>query len=353
MDSNSPIPNQLKALFGSLLSPDASGSAAAINTYYDKEAKLTNPYLLLNGRDDIIKSYATLVASNMDLDCQIDSVVYDPSTQKATIQLVQISQPKALGGLVPIRINQTIDLQLEATDANAPQKLFIVSHSEKHFAQEYLSHLPVVGGFYETQLRSAVGQLTLAGGEVLEKYKVLDAVPVAVDKAKNAVESATKTVTDMSRTATQRARQTAREASEYATASAATATQVASDTAAKARGIATSTVEYTGLTSLLNSTFHWIDVAKATVTSVAATAKETVQQISSTTKDVAATLIEEGKGISVSCYSPTCKPGQVCYAPTCARGRTLSVNLTVDNFQSIIKGMYLEGQRTAGLLSVQ
>ncbi|KAI9350255.1 hypothetical protein BDR26DRAFT_852082 [Obelidium mucronatum] len=351
MDSTAQVPQQLKALFSTLLSPDAAATATSINAYYDKDAKLTNPYLLLNGRDDIIKSYATLVASNMDLDGQIDSVVYDPSTQKATIQLVQISQPKALGGLVPIRINQTIDLQLEATDPSNPQKLYIVSHGEKHMAQEYLSHLPVVGGFYETQLRSAVGQLTLAGGEVLEKYKVLDAVPVAVDKAKNAVENATKLATDMSRTATQRANETARAASEYATTTASTASQLASDTAAKARGIANSTVEYTGLTSLLSSTFHWIDVAKATVTSVAATAKETVQQITSTTKDVAATLIEEGKGVSVSCYSPTCKPGQVCYAPTCARGRTLSVNLTVDNFQSIIKGMYLEGQRTAGLLT--
>ncbi|KAJ3131947.1 hypothetical protein HK100_005859 [Physocladia obscura] len=191
MDRGAQIPVQLRGLFSVLLSPNAAASSAAIAAHYDKDAKLTNPYLLLNGRDEIIKSYASLVASNLDLDGQVDAIEYDPATQHATISLVQISQPKALGGLIPIRINQTLDLQLEATDPADPSKLYIVSHTEKHTAQEYLSHIPLVGGFYETQLRSAVGQLTLVGGEVLEKYGVLDAVPAAVGKARDAVESAT------------------------------------------------------------------------------------------------------------------------------------------------------------------
>ncbi|KAJ3038134.1 hypothetical protein HDU99_010328, partial [Rhizoclosmatium hyalinum] len=150
MDASAPLPDQIQTLFTTLLTPDAASTTAAINAFYDKDAKLTNPYLLLNGREDIIKSYNSLISSNLDLDGAITSVVYDPSTQKATVQLTQISQPKALGGLVPIRINQTIDLQLEATGSDG--KLYIVSHEEKHIAQEYLSHLPVVGGFYETQL---------------------------------------------------------------------------------------------------------------------------------------------------------------------------------------------------------
>ncbi|KAJ3204472.1 hypothetical protein HDU82_005804 [Entophlyctis luteolus] len=191
MDSSN-VPTQLKALFSVLLSTNAAASAAAITAHYDRNARLTNPYLvgLLNGRDEIVKSYASLIAANLDIDGQINSIQYDPATQKATLSLIQISQPKALGGLIPVRINQTLELQLEATDPTDRSKLYIVLHTEKHTAQEYLSQLPVLGDFYETQLRSAVGQLTLAGGEVLEKYHVLDAVPVAVDKAKSAVESA-------------------------------------------------------------------------------------------------------------------------------------------------------------------
>ncbi|KAJ3059932.1 hypothetical protein HDU99_006128, partial [Rhizoclosmatium hyalinum] len=127
--------------------------------------------------------------------------------------------------------------------------------------------------------------------------------------------------------------------------------QTATGAAARAKDLTNQAVEYTGLSSLLSSTFEWIDLTKQTFNQAISTTKEAAVAVGSTAKDVAATLIEEGKGVSVSCYSPTCKPGQVCYAPTCARGRTLSVNLTVDNFQSIIKGMYLEGQRTAGLLT--
>ncbi|KAJ3208228.1 hypothetical protein HDU82_002767 [Entophlyctis luteolus] len=339
MDASN-VPVQLKALFSVLLSTDAAASAAAINAHYDRGARLTNPYLLLNGRDEIIKSYASLVASNMDIDGQINSIQYDPATQKATLSLIQISQPKALGGLIPIRINQTLDLQLEATDPSDPSKLYIVLHTEKHTAQEYLSQLPVLGGFYETQLRSAVGQLTLAGGEVLEKYRVLDAVPVAVDKAKSAVENAT-----------QRANETVISVTRIAASTKDTAIGMAASTASKASEWTSSTAKATGLTSLLDSTVTWIQIARGTVTDIVSTTKETAQMIGSTAKDVAATWIEEGKGVTVSCYSPTCKPGQVCYAPTCARGRTLSVSLTVDNFQSIVRGMYLEGQRTAGMFT--
>ncbi|KAI8612120.1 hypothetical protein BC830DRAFT_1138218 [Chytriomyces sp. MP71] len=306
---------------------------------------------LLNGREEIIKSYQSLVASNMDLDGTVDSIVYDPATQKASVQLVQVSQPKALGGLVPLKIAQSLDLQFEATDASTPKLLYIVSHMEQHTAQDYLSHLPVVGGFYETQVRSAVGQLSLAGGEVLEKYKVLDAVPVAVEKAKSAVESATKTINETTRTATQMANDTARSATQMATGAANSATKMANDTAVKAREVVTQTAHAAGLSSLLETTTNWIAIARATAQNIATTTTETARELSDTAKDVAAALIEEGKGVQVSCYSPTCKPGQVCYAPTCARGRSLSVSLTVDNFQSIIRGMYIEGSKTAGFLA--
>ncbi|KAJ3075592.1 hypothetical protein HDU98_007574 [Podochytrium sp. JEL0797] len=331
MDASS-VPEQITALFKTLTSPDSAASAKAINTFYSADAKYTNPYLLLNGREDIIKSYSTLVQSNMDLDGQIESVVFDAPSQAATVTLVQISQPKALGGLVPIRINQTIQLQLEATDPAKPNQLYIVSHTEKHVAAEYLSHLPLVGGFYETQLRSAVGQLTLAGGEVLEKYKVLDAVPVAVDKAKSAVESATKMASATYDSASQTATEAANTARQYATNATTSASQMATETAAKATQLASSTANYTGLSTLLSSTFHWIDIAKSTAYTLSSTAVSTAATITSTAKDVAASLIEEGKGVSVSCYSPTCKAGQVCYSPTCARGRTLSVRLTVSLF---------------------
>ncbi|KAJ3354340.1 hypothetical protein HDU83_005495 [Entophlyctis luteolus] len=382
MDSSN-VPTQLKALFSVLLSTNAAASAAAITAHYDRNARLTNPYLvgLLNGRDEIVKSYASLIAANLDIDGQINSIrkrhyyqpflsvlpEYDPATQKATLSLIQISQPKALGGLIPVRINQTLELQLEATDPTDRSKLYIVLHTEKHTAQEYLSQLPVLGDFYETQLRSAVGQLTLAGGEVLEKYHVLDAVPVAVDKAKSAVESASKMASETAKTASQRANDTVISVTRIATSTKDTAMGIAASTASKARycikGVhsaanhyfrsewTASTAKAAGLTTLLDSTVNWIQIARGTVNEIVFTTKETAQMIGSTAKDVAASLIEEGKGVNVSCYSPTCKPGQVCYAPTCARGRTLSVNLTVDNFQSIVRGMYLEGQKTAGMLT--
>ncbi|KAJ3239440.1 hypothetical protein HDU78_002829 [Chytriomyces hyalinus] len=347
MDATQPIPNQIKGLFTALLSHDVQITSAAITQYYDKECKLTNPYLLLNGRDEIIKSYTSLIVSNMDLDGQIDSVVYDPATQKATVQLVQLSQPKALGGLVPLKIHQTLDLQFEATDTSAPKLLYIVSHNEVHISQEYLSNLPVLGGFYETPLRSAIGQLTLAGGEVLEKYKVLDAVPVAVEKAKSTVESATKSINQTTRSATLMANETVSKATQMASGAANSATKMASETAEKARAAVGEAAHRSGLSALLQTTSEWIAIAKDTVSSIASSTQETAATISSTAKDVAAALIEEGKGVHVSCYSPTCKPGQVCYAPTCARGRSLSVNLTVDNFQSVIRGMYLEGSKAA------
>ncbi|KAI9366816.1 hypothetical protein DFJ73DRAFT_4499 [Zopfochytrium polystomum] len=232
------------------------------------------------------------------------------------IDLFQYTDPKALGGLVPLKIHQILKLQLETQEpapasslyskkqaAAAPPKMVVTSHSEIHVAQTQLSQLPIVGGLYESGLRSAVGRLTLVGGGVLEYTGVLDAVPWAVHTIGAVASGASRLVSDTTATA----------------------------------------VRMTGVPYLYHRA---LDVGGWFTTQ----ASRTVGRVAEVSRDVTATLIEEGAGVRVKCYSMSCRAGQVCYSPTCPRGRIVRMELSVENLQNVVKGMYLEGGKMTGLI---
>jgi hypothetical protein len=50
-----------------------------------------------------------------------------------------------------------LKLQLEASDDGLYR---IVNHTEIHAAQDMLTQVPVIGGFYENSLRNAIGLIT-------------------------------------------------------------------------------------------------------------------------------------------------------------------------------------------------
>ncbi|KAI8837337.1 hypothetical protein BC829DRAFT_48321 [Chytridium lagenaria] len=209
----------------------------------------------------------------------------------AMVDMVQYSSPKALGGMVPIKIHQILKLQLESSPVLGDAFLVIARHHEVHVAQDYIAQLPILGGFYETGIRSALGQLTLAGSAVLEYTGILDTIPRGVNMVKGAAGAARATVGDIVRGA-----------------------RAMGGAAAHASGVDRV------YEASVNVGGRWAGEIRGVVGWAADGARTT-----------AAHLIEEGKGMRVDCYSPTCKPGQVCYSPTCPRGRSLSIS--VDSFQ--------------------
>ncbi|KAJ1550636.1 hypothetical protein HK405_000139 [Cladochytrium tenue] len=242
------------------------------------------------------------------------------------VDLFQFSRPKALGGLVKLKIHQILQLQLEeeeilsgpspsmaymaariaARGSLGPlRRLVIVSHGEVHVAQTQLAQLPLVGGLYDSGVRPALGRLALAGGGLLEASGLLDAVPWAAQ----AVGAAAK-----------RAGSAAGSVANAASGAAGVVLQGASG-AARAAGV------------------------PALVGMVAGA----MGRAASGARGAAAALIEEGRGVQVACYAPTCRPGLACYSPTCPRGRSVTARVSVDNLRSAVRGMYVEGGRMVSL----
>ncbi|KAJ3195527.1 hypothetical protein HK101_011891 [Irineochytrium annulatum] len=298
------LPNDLRRVLTELITTDQAQIQATIDAYYDDDCKLQNPYMILNGKEEILRSYYALSSSNMDLRSTIDTITYDAASQTAMVDMIQFSSPKALGGLVPIKIHQVLKLQLESAVSN-PNLLVIANHHEIHVTQDYIAQLPIVGGFYDTTLRGALGQLTLAGSAVLNYTGLMDAVPKGVSLVKGAVGA----------------------------------------TRAKVGEVYRGTMALTGAVAHATGVDRVIDASFAAVGGIRSTVNWAVEG----GRDAAASLIEEGKGVVVDCYSPTCKAGVTCYSPTCPRGRTLTVGLTMENVGSIVKGMYLEGGKRTGL----
>lgn len=139
------LQDELSKYIKDMLSLDPFQQHTAIESIYDIDAQLVNPFLVLHGRDEIISSYKTLSTSNLNIQIEIDSIcnytlndciAYDQIQQIAMIDLRQHLLPKALGGLMTISTHQILKLQLES---DAKGKLWIVHHSEIHSTQGILN----------------------------------------------------------------------------------------------------------------------------------------------------------------------------------------------------------------------
>ncbi len=68
------IGEELKGFFKNILSTDIPAQQTAIQTLYDPDCQLVNPYLVLHGRDEIAASYRGQARSNMAISVEIQSV---------------------------------------------------------------------------------------------------------------------------------------------------------------------------------------------------------------------------------------------------------------------------------------
>ena len=96
-----------------------------------------------------------------------------------------------------MQMHYILKLQLEPTMQD-PRLYKIVNHLEIHSTTDMLSQVcfksavcnkliymiqvPIIGGFYSTSIRNAVGQLSLAGTALLDYAGLLDLVPDTVDR---------------------------------------------------------------------------------------------------------------------------------------------------------------------------
>lgn len=235
---------------------------------------------------------------------------YDPKTQIATVNLIQTIKPKALGGVLAITTHQRLKLQLESNESSNNGTLLIVEHSEVHLAQDLIKQMPIIGKWYEHGIRTAIGQLSMAGTSVLNATGILDLFPAAV------------------RISTDTARGVKMKANAFAN---------------RALEVGVPALEATGVTPLVRDVYGLTNRAVGWATN---TTKEAAQL----TKSAAVKLIEDGRGENIDCYSPTCEPGKRCYSPTCPRGNTYEL-LSVDAVADIVKGAYQGVGRTTGLLT--
>jgi hypothetical protein len=177
-----------------------------------------------------------------------------------------------------ISMHYFIKLQVEESEDGLYR---IVDHHETHVTQDLISQMPILGSWYNTTIRNAMGQFSLAGTNLLEFSGFLEFAPRAVDVTKQTASSISRKIGRIS---------------------------------SKVFGIGGDALEKTGVPGLVNGLAGYV-------------------------KWGAASLIEEGKQEKIDCYSPSCIPGTICYSPTCPRGRSYQW-ISRDAITSVIKGAY-------------
>jgi hypothetical protein len=182
-----------------------------------------------------------------------------------------------------IRMHIILKLQLEQSNDLLYR---IVKHNEIPVTQDLISQMPILGNWYESTIRNAVGQMSMVGTSILDYTGFLDFAPKAVDATKR---------------------------------SASCLKNTAGSIVSGAARIGIGAVKATGVPHLLSGVME-------------------------TAKWGAASLIEEGTSANIDCYSPSCSPGSICYSPTCPRSKQYAF-LTTRAVHDIIKGAYTGAEK--------
>lgn len=91
----SKLSSEVKRFFAAILSTDQRLQREAIEAIYDESCHLETPYLVLQGREEIVRSYGTLATNNMELVARVTSASYDSDEQTCMADVVQTIRPKA------------------------------------------------------------------------------------------------------------------------------------------------------------------------------------------------------------------------------------------------------------------
>ena len=68
------LSDELSHHLSRIISLDSFQQQCSIESIYDIDAQLVNPYLVLHGRDEIVASYKALSKSNLNIQISIDSI---------------------------------------------------------------------------------------------------------------------------------------------------------------------------------------------------------------------------------------------------------------------------------------
>ncbi|KAJ2998570.1 hypothetical protein HDV02_004385 [Globomyces sp. JEL0801] len=205
--------------------------------------------------------------------------------------VLQLIRPKALGGVMSINMHYILKLQLELAENNLYR---IVDHLEIHVAQDLISQMPILGSWYDSTIRNAVGQISMAGTSILDYSGFLDFAPKAVDATKNTASSIGSGVSNL---------------------------------AYKGLNLGGKVLTKTGVAGLIGG-------------------------LAGYAKWGAAALIEVGQDDKIDCYSPSCVPGTICYSPTCPRGQSYAW-LSRHTVSDIVRGAVTGAGKTTSYLTTR
>jgi hypothetical protein len=252
-----------------IISLDTAKQKAAIEAIYDCDCRMENPYMILHGREEIIKSYATLASNNLELIVDIGLVSFDATKQTAMAEITQKICPKALGGMLAPTVKFFLKLQLER---HKNGRFYVTDHHEYHITQDLISQVPIVGGLYDHSIRNAVGQISLAGTSLLQNSGFLDYAPTAATRIKDRAVSVKNKVSSIT---------------------------------SSVIGIGGSALRVTGVSYIAGgvANLYW-----------------------------GSSKSEESRDEKPqpTCYSPTCAKGVLCYSPSCVRNPSF-VTLAIDH----------------------
>ena len=277
--------------------------------YLDKECRFENPYLILQGIEEVKNGFDHFVDQSTDISISVKSVLYSFEKQLVGVKLDICFRPKALGGLLPVRISQTLKLQLEYNDPEEPMdksKLIIVEHQEVHKAEEILSQVPIIGQVYDQPFRTTMGKIALTSGSLMSSTRVMDVVPAAVDTAALAAKYTRSSIFNIT---------------------------------SSALNVTRSVCYIIGLSSVIKSAETLATSVYQQVTDMTESTMNQARHIANRARSKTATWVEESKNIEIDCYSTSCAPGFQCYSPTCYRNQRMGGL----NAKDMVRAFYSSG----------
>ncbi|KNC98277.1 uncharacterized protein SPPG_06674 [Spizellomyces punctatus DAOM BR117] len=169
------LDRDLRRLLNGMVTTDQSLARKTLETYYTEDVVMIHPYLIANGREEMWRVFEMWTGYNAILTPELFNLTFNEKDSTAILEFAQNFYPKALGGVVPLKVRLLSVVKWRET----PQGKKIYYHRDVHIPTSFIQYTPFIGPIYDTTYRKIAMQVwttTYKLGDNLGLWNIIPAI---------------------------------------------------------------------------------------------------------------------------------------------------------------------------------
>ncbi|KAI8904248.1 hypothetical protein DFJ77DRAFT_480683 [Powellomyces hirtus] len=177
------VERDLRRIIHGMVTTDLALARRTLDTYYTDDVVLVHPYLVANGKEEMFEVFQMWTGSQTILTPEIFNTTYNEETKTGIVEFAQNFYPKALGGIVPLKVRLMSVVKWRET----PEGLKIYHHRDIHIPTSFIEYTPLLGPFYDTTYRRIAHKVLTKSYQIADRVGIWSIAPALVSTAATAL----------------------------------------------------------------------------------------------------------------------------------------------------------------------